>query len=49
MNCPLYRIPIFLRKGGSLELGDLQALYEESLRVAAHRPDLSRLQRKEVW
>ncbi len=44
--CPLPRIPLFLRKGSSLTLGDLPSLWDESLRAVSTPPNLEDLQRK---
>jgi alpha-D-xyloside xylohydrolase len=40
IKTPVYKIPVFLRKGSSLELTDFQKLYQESLEVARQVPDL---------
>lgn len=44
VETPLYKAPIFIRKGSKVKLGDLQALYEDSLQRAAEKPDLAKLQ-----
>lgn len=46
IETPRHKIPIFLRKGSELELGDLNALYNESVKIARDRPDLKKLLRK---
>ena len=46
---PLYKIPVFLKQGSSLQLPDFQALWQESLAIAASRPDLTALEEKEIW
>ncbi len=43
INTPVYKIPFFIKEESSLEIGNLQALYEESLQRAAKRPDLKEL------
>jgi len=45
VDAPLYRMPIFIRKGSKVNLGDLQALYKDSLARAERKPDLARLQK----
>jgi len=45
VDAPLHRMPIFIRKGSKVHLGDLQALYKDSLALAAKKPDLARLQK----
>jgi alpha-D-xyloside xylohydrolase len=47
ISTPLHKIPIFIRKGSSVDLGDLNRLYEESLRIASQKPDLDKLQKNE--
>jgi len=49
VEAPLYRTPVFIRKGSALELGDLEALYEESLLLAGKPFDLSELELLEIW
>jgi len=41
----LPKIPLFIRKNSKVNLGDLQALFNESLRLAADKPNLAKLQR----
>jgi alpha-glucosidase (family GH31 glycosyl hydrolase) len=47
VEAPIHKIPIFIRAGSGVNLGDLNALYEESLKIAAQRPDLEKLQEAE--
>jgi alpha-D-xyloside xylohydrolase len=49
VEAPPYKIPLFVRKGAAIQLGDLNALYAESLEIAAQKPDLAELERKEGW
>ncbi|MCB0639048.1 MAG: hypothetical protein KDC54_20605 [Lewinella sp.] len=49
VEAPVYKTPVFVRQGATIELGDLNALYQESLEIAAERPDLSALQAAETW
>ncbi|MBN1783148.1 alpha-glucosidase [bacterium] len=46
---PPYKIPIFIRKGSKIDLGNLNGLYQESLRIAAEKPDLTELEKAEGW
>ncbi|MBZ5496638.1 MAG: alpha-glucosidase [Acidobacteriia bacterium] len=39
----LHQIPLFVRSGSSLQLGDLNVEYKEALAVAQQKPDLGRL------
>jgi len=49
VDTPPYKIPIFIRKGSEIDLGDLNKLYKESLRIAAKKPDLAELEKAEGW
>jgi len=40
---------LFIREGSDIDLGDLNALYEESLEKVATPPDLSELEKAEGW
>jgi alpha-glucosidase (family GH31 glycosyl hydrolase) len=44
VETPMYKIPIFIRQGASVELGDLNALYQESLKIAKDQPDMKTLE-----
>lgn len=44
--CPPPRIPLFLRKGSSLSLGDLPGLWAESVHAVALPPDMEKLQER---
>jgi alpha-glucosidase (family GH31 glycosyl hydrolase) len=44
-----YQIPLFIKKGSSIDLGDLNALYKESLSLAAVKPDMADLEAAEGW
>jgi len=41
VQTPLYRMPIYIRKGGTADLGDLAALWETAQSVTAIKPDLA--------
>ena len=47
VDIPLHKIPIFIRQGCAIDLGDLNALYDESLKIAAQKPDIEKLQKLE--
>jgi alpha-D-xyloside xylohydrolase len=49
VDAPLYKIPVFIRKGSGINLGNLDDLYRESLEIASKRPDLNGLEEKEGW
>ena len=49
VDAPAHKIPIFIRQGSPLTLGDLNALYEESLNIAEKKPDLRELEKAEGW
>ena len=46
MNAGLHQIPLFIRVGSSLLLGDLNQEYRESLVIAQKKPDLKALDAK---
>jgi alpha-D-xyloside xylohydrolase len=43
VDAELYQIPLFIRVGSSVELGDLNQEYQESLAIAKKKPDLKAL------
>jgi alpha-D-xyloside xylohydrolase len=43
VQAELHQIPLFLRVGSSVKLGDLSREYQESLAIAANKPDLRAL------
>jgi alpha-glucosidase (family GH31 glycosyl hydrolase) len=49
VDAPLHKLPIFLRQGSKLELGDLNAEYAEALKAVAVKPDLAALQKAQNW
>ncbi len=49
VEAPLYKIPVFIRQGSAIELGELVSLYKESLEKVAVAPDLSELEKAEGW
>jgi hypothetical protein len=50
-SMPLYKMPIFIKKGAKVlkSFADLQKLYDESLAIAKNKPDLKELEKKAVW
>jgi alpha-D-xyloside xylohydrolase len=48
-DAPLYKIPVFIRKGSGLDMGDLNALYLESQEKVKSPPDLKKLESDEGW
>lgn len=44
METPMHMIPIFVREGADVHLGNLQKLYKESLDLASEKPDLAELE-----
>ena len=49
VDVPLYKIPVFIRKGSEIDLGNLNDLYSSSLKAASEKPDLSKLEKEEGW
>jgi alpha-glucosidase (family GH31 glycosyl hydrolase) len=49
VDSPTYKIPVFIRKGSKIDLGDLNKLYQESLEIASKKPDLAELEKAEGW
>ncbi len=47
VDTPLYKIPIFIREGADVDLGDLKQCYRQSLEKASTKPDLELLEQKE--
>lgn len=48
-EAPVYRIPVFLRKGSSLSLPDFTDLYEESVKVTSVKYNMDDLETGETW
>ncbi|NOY36750.1 MAG: glycoside hydrolase family 31 protein [Chlorobi bacterium] len=49
IDCPEYKIPVFIRSGADLHLSDPEILYRESLERAKNVPDLQELVRKTFY
>ena len=47
IDTPVYKIPIFIRQGSTINLGNLNDLYKKSLKIAAKKPNLEKLQKRE--
>lgn len=45
VDAPLAKIPIYVKKGGSVDLGDLNALWSQAKERAKTKPNLSELQK----
>jgi len=46
VHASLHQIPLFIRVTSKIDLGDLNALYAQSLKLARKKPDLSKLERQ---
>ncbi len=46
IQTPMYKIPVFIREGSKVDLGDLNKLYQQSLELAKKRPDLKKLEKE---
>ena len=49
VDAPMYKIPLFIRKGANIDLGNLNEIYNESLEIAKIRPNLEGLEKQEGW
>ena len=49
LTCLLHKIPVFIKKGSEISLGNLEDLYAESLKIASEKPDLALLEKEEGW
>ena len=49
IDVPLHKIPVFIKKGSEISLGNLEDLYAESLKIASEKPDLALLEKEEGW
>lgn len=49
VSVPLYKIPLFIKKGYEIDPGDLEKQYAESFTIASQRPDLKNLEKEEGW
>lgn len=47
IDTPVYKMPIFIRQGSAIKLGDLNRLYRESSKIASKKPNLRKLQNME--
>jgi hypothetical protein len=49
VDAPPYQTPVFLRKGSTLELPDLNKLYTESVKNTSVKYKMSDLEIREDW
>ncbi len=49
VDAPPYKTPVFIRKGSGIDLGDLNVLWKQSLKIASNIPDLKKLEKEEGW
>ncbi len=49
VKVPLHVIPIFIRKGSSVDLGNLNKRYKRSLKAVSEIPDLRKMEISEGW
>ena len=45
IETPLYKIPLFIREGSGIDLGDLSSFYLECIRKVENQPDLTQLEK----
>jgi len=45
IETPMHKIPIFIRVGSEINLGDLNELYKKSMEIASKKPDLKMLEK----
>jgi alpha-D-xyloside xylohydrolase len=46
VECPLHKIPIFIRQGSKVDLGDLNKRWAESVEVVKNKPTMAELEEK---
>ncbi len=46
---PGYKIPVFVRQGSGVDLGDLKGLYNQSIEIAKKRPDIKELEKNMIF
>ncbi len=49
VSTPVYKMPVFIRKGSGVNLGDLDSLYKSSLEAVSIKPDLKKLEMSEKF
>ncbi len=47
VDAPLHKIPIFIRSGSEIKMGNLNEIYKESLEIASKKPDIAELEKME--
>jgi len=45
VETPMYKIPIFIREGSEISLGDINELYKKSIEIASKKPNMSELEK----
>jgi alpha-glucosidase (family GH31 glycosyl hydrolase) len=46
VDCPIHKIPIYIRKSSNLKLGDLNKLWTESVEAVKNKPAMTELEKK---
>jgi alpha-glucosidase (family GH31 glycosyl hydrolase) len=46
VETPMYKIPVFIREGAAIALGDMEALYRQSIAIVREKPDLQKLEKE---
>lgn len=46
---PVHKIPVFIKKGADITLGDLNAIFQESFELVSKKPNLEKLEKAEGW
>ena len=46
VDCPLYKIPIYIRRGSGVDLGDLNKLWAESVEIVKNKPSMTELEQR---
>lgn len=49
VDTPMHKIPIFVRKGATINLPDLNALYRKSVEICGKKPDLKKMETSELF
>lgn len=46
VDCPIYKIPVYIRKSSTVKLGDLNALWAESVEAVKNKPTMAELEKR---
>jgi alpha-glucosidase (family GH31 glycosyl hydrolase) len=49
VRADVHQIPLFVRVGATLPIGDLNREWQESVEIARHKPDLRALEAAQSW